>query len=86
MMARPECDFPTIEDARDVLQNLVEGGFGALPMQSVIVPPSTLTVLASSSGHHSNNPAIMLEMFARDGAELGVLFASVDQPLTGGKH
>lgn len=78
MAAKPENEFPTIEDARDVLQVLIDKGFGQLPMQIVLVPASTLAVLAKDAGHVGSKPAVMIEMTARDGAELGVLIASVD--------
>jgi len=85
-MPKPENEFPTIEDGRDVLQQLVDKGFGQLPMQVVIVPSSTLAVLAKDAGHTKSKPAIMIEMFARDGVELGVLIASVDTLSGGGVH
>lgn len=81
-MARPESEFPTIEDARDVLQQLIDKGFGKLPMQVVIVPPSTLVALARDAGHTGSKPAIMIEMTARDGADMGVLIASVENMST----
>lgn len=77
-MARPENEFPTIDDARDVLQQLVDKGFGGLPVQMLVVPPSTLVALARDAGGVGERPAIMLEIKARDGAELGLLIASVD--------
>lgn len=77
MTARPESEFPTIEDARDVLQQLVDKGFGKLPVQVLVVPTSTMIALARDAGHAGPKP-IMLEMMAREGADLGVLIASVD--------
>lgn len=77
-MARPESEFPTIQDARDVLQHLIDKGFGELPMQLVVVPPSTLAALAKDAWHTGSKPAVMIEINARDGAEVGVLIASVD--------
>lgn len=77
-MAKPESEFPTIEDGRDVLQKLVDKGFGKLPMQVVIVPASTLAALAKDAGHAASKPAVMIEMTARDGADMGVLITSVE--------
>lgn len=37
MSARPENEFPTIEDARDVLQSLIDKGFGKLPITRTAV-------------------------------------------------
>ncbi len=85
-MARPESEFPTIEDAQTVLQALVDKGFGQLPVQMVIVPPSTLAILAKDAGHKGSKPAVMLELTARDGAEIGVLIASVETLLPTGVH
>ena len=76
-MAKPESDFPTIEDARAVFQSLADEGFGELPVQVVIVPASTLAVLARNAGHTATEPARMIEI-VRDGKELGVLITSVE--------
>lgn len=77
-MAKSESEFPTITDARDALQSLVDKGFGELPVQMVIVPASTLFLLAKDAGHVGSKPALMLEMTASAGAELGLLIASVE--------
>lgn len=81
-----EDTFPTIRDASEVLDHLVEKGFGDLPLQFVIVPPSTLAALAKDAGHSGGQPTLMIEMFARDGAEVGLLIASVENLLSGGVH
>lgn len=85
-MPKSESSFPTIIDARDVLQQLIDKGFGELPMQVVVVPASTLATLAKDAGHNSSKPAVMIEAFARDGAEHGVLIVSVERLATGGTH
>lgn len=78
MAAKPESQFPTIADARDVLQRLVDKGLGELPVQVLVVPASTLALLAKDAGHTGSKPALMIEMSERDGAEMGILITSAE--------
>ena len=43
-------DLPTIENLRDRLSELVDEGFGDLPVQIVVVPTSTLDTIARACG------------------------------------
>lgn len=62
-MSRPESDFPTIADALAVLRDLDADGFGALPVQIIMAPPSTLMALARHYGRKDiDAPAAMIEM------------------------
>jgi hypothetical protein len=85
-MARPESTFPTIRDARDALAQLVDKGLGDLPIQLVIVPASTLAVIAKDAGHTGPKPALMVEITAHDGAESGVLLYAVEAMQSTGAH
>lgn len=46
MKGRPENEFPTIGDLHEVLADMVKRGLGALPVQVLVVPDSTLQALA----------------------------------------
>jgi hypothetical protein len=65
-MSRPESDLPTIRDLRDGLAPLIEGGFGDLPVQLVIVPTSTIEAIARCAGYDGKKPALMIELDACD--------------------
>ncbi|PWC54360.1 hypothetical protein TSA6c_00385 [Azospirillum sp. TSA6c] len=56
-----EQNFPTIADAAAVLADLVKGGYGALPVQIIVVPDTTIQALARAAGDAGNKPALMLE-------------------------
>jgi hypothetical protein len=57
-----EDKFPTIEQLRDRLSDLVGKGFGALPVQILVVPDSTLQAIARSLDHPPpNKPALMID-------------------------
>jgi hypothetical protein len=62
-MSRRENEFPTISDARDRLAELVERGFGDLPIQLVIVPGSTLQAIAGPR----DKPALMIDLLGDPG-------------------
>lgn len=55
-----ESTFPTIQDYRDLLTKLVDEGFGDHPAQILIVPSSTLDVLAKHAGATGGRAALML--------------------------
>lgn len=73
-----ENNFPTIRDLRDQLTALVDAGFGALPVQIVVAPDSTMQVLARADGHDGGAPALMIE-YPREGRQIGVAFISADR-------
>jgi hypothetical protein len=77
-MARPESDFPTIRDLRDLLSALVDQGLGGLPIQIVVTPNSTIQALARADGKGDGTPAIMIE-YPREGRDLGVPFITTDR-------
>lgn len=68
-MARPEHEFPTIRDLRDGLANLVERGLGDHPVQIVVVPASTMLVIARATGAPAaDEPPLMIEFCIADSA------------------
>lgn len=72
-----EQNFPTIRDLRDRLSNLIDRGFGALPVQIVVAPDSSIQALADAEGPHGK-PAIMIE-FPIEGRLFGISFISTDR-------
>lgn len=67
-MAKPESEFTTIEDMHLVLAELVGQGLGALPVQLLVAPDSTIQALARHAGVANDaKPALMLEFNGRDG-------------------
>jgi hypothetical protein len=61
-MSSPESEFPTIADLHAVLTRLIERGFGALPVQTLVAPDSTVQALARDAGARADDrPAIMIE-------------------------
>ena len=63
-MARLESEFPTIKQLRDCLSELIDQGLGGLPVQILVVPDSTLQVIARASGYEGGKPAIMVDLNA----------------------
>lgn len=57
----PENTFPTIQDYRDLLNDLVEKGFGDHPAQLLVVPDSTLQALVRHEHPGDQTPATMIE-------------------------
>lgn len=53
--------FPTIKDAAKVLADLVDAGYGDLPVQIIAAPDTTVQALAKAAGDVGGKPAIMLE-------------------------
>lgn len=71
-----ENNFPTIKDYRDLLSDVIDKGFGDLPVQILVVPDSTLQALARHRGERdSDKPAIMMQWLI-DPARLPVSFIS----------
>lgn len=57
MSARPESEFPTLNDLRACLDELIARGFGELPVQILVVPDSTLQAIAADA----ETPALMID-------------------------
>jgi len=56
-----ENTFPTIADLHRQLTELIAAGFGALPVQILVAPDSTIQALARHAGAADDaKPAIML--------------------------
>ena len=67
MAARPENEFPTIQQLHDRLSDLIDKGFGELPVQIVVVPDSTLHALANGLGYSTDErPALMIDLGSND--------------------
>lgn len=82
MNAVPESNFPTLQDLRDGLSRLVESGLGALPVQVLVVPDSTMQAIARISvpGHdHDGRPALMIELDGGPESRLPVTILSTDR-------
>lgn len=60
-----ENKFPTIADMRDALTRLVDLGLGDHPVQILVVPETTIDVVARAHGEPpSGKPALMIEFEA----------------------
>lgn len=70
--------FPTIQNLHDVLAGLIARGYGALPVQIVVVPDSTIQSLAPPEGRQSEKPAIMIEYPVADRG-LGISFITTER-------
>jgi len=85
-MSLPESKFPTLQDLRDGLTRLVDAGIGALPVQVLVVPDSTIQAIARISApkhDHDNRPALMVELDASED-RLPVTVLSTDRWQGGG--
>jgi hypothetical protein len=81
-MRRPESDFPTIKHLRDRLTDLIENGLGNLPVQILVVPNSTIQVVARATGgpdYDPNKPVLMIELEVVNGSRLPVSMISTEQ-------
>lgn len=76
-----ENTFPTIADLHKAMTNLIERGFGDLPIQIVIAPDSTLQILADRQ--EGQKPALMIEWHVQEGRQ-PVAFVSTAR-LDGGR-
>lgn len=73
-----ENEFPTISDLHDRLAELIAKGLGALPVQVLIVPDSTLQAIARNAGQKDDDkPALMIDLI--DDAGNSVSIASTDR-------
>jgi len=82
MPARPENEFPTILQLRDRMSELIDKGFGQLPVQVLVVPDSTLQALAQGMGHAAGEKAaLMIDLVGddNDGGRLPVGLISADR-------
>lgn len=77
---RPESEFPTIADLRDGLTELIEQGFGDLPIQLLVVPDSTLQAI---NGTGANKPALMIDLIAEGSPRMPV--SLISSRFVGGK-
>jgi hypothetical protein len=78
---RPESEFPTIRDLRDGLTRLIDGGFGDLPVQIVIVPSSTMEALARDTqgpDYDPAKPALLVELDTPSPARMSVTMLSAE--------
>jgi hypothetical protein len=73
-----ESEFPTIAQLRDRLSELVDKGFGALPVQIVVVPDSTLQAIARSLQPTADRPALMIDLTGAD-QRMAVGLISIDR-------
>lgn len=74
-----EADFPTILDLRDRLSDLIAEGFGAFPVQILIVPDSTIQAVARFMGQGPDDkPALMIELTS-EGQRIPVGLISTDR-------
>lgn len=61
-MSAPESKFPSITDMRDVLSKLIDEGFGAMPVQILVAPDSTIQAIARHAGAKDDDkPALMVQ-------------------------
>lgn len=79
-MPKTENQFPTIRDLNNRLSSLVSDGLGDLPVQILVVPDSTLQVIARITGgaREGDKPALMIELAGTDG-RLPVSLISTDR-------
>lgn len=66
---------PTIRDLRDAMSEMVDGGFGDLPVQIVIVPDSTLQAIGKT--REREKPALMIDLVVADSPRLPVSLISM---------
>lgn len=81
-MSHPESTFPTLQDLRDGLSRLVEQGLGALPVQVLVVPDSTIQAIARVSApehDHDARPALMVELDGGHESRIPVTILSTDR-------
>jgi len=69
-----ENEYPTIQDLRDRLSDLIDQGLGELPVQVLVVPDSTLQAIARASGQKDDaKPALMIDLTDDDGNAVTVV-------------
>lgn len=62
VMAKSENEFSTISDASKALRQLIDEGFGDLPMQLIVAPDSTMQAIGRhADGSVGKNPVLMLQ-------------------------
>ena len=83
-MAKTENRFPTIRDLRDRLSELVEQGLGDQPVQVLVVPDSTIQVIAQAIGPASEKPALMIELAGDDTGRLPAALISTERLMGNG--
>jgi hypothetical protein len=80
MTARPESDFATIVEMRDALTVLIDRGLGALPVQILVAPDSTMQALARNlDPTFHGKPAIMIDLSRPKDGRLPVSIISADR-------
>lgn len=80
-MAKPESEFPTIQDLRDRLTELIELGLGDHPVQIVIVPATTMKAVCIATGPMPANdyrPPLMIELGVDRTERMAVTIVSTD--------
>jgi hypothetical protein len=81
MAARSENEFPTLRDFRDRLSELIDKGLGDLPAQILVVPDSTMQVIACHFDPTRTlgvAPALMIDL-DRSGGRMPVCLISTDR-------
>lgn len=73
----PEHELPTIRDLRDRMSELIDQGFGDLPVQLVVAPDTTLQAIARAAAGEDGRPALMIDLAAQDAPRLPVGLISV---------
>jgi hypothetical protein len=82
MGALPENKFATVRDFRDRLSELVDQGLGELPAQVLVVPDSTMQIVARHLVPvrlNSDKPALMIDLDGGTEDRLPVALISTDR-------
>lgn len=85
-MSEPESKYPTIRDMIDGLTVLDKVGLGALAVQVLVAPDSTMQAIAReiAGSDYDQRPALMIDLTAtKDTGRLPATIASTDRMTSG---